>query len=634
MPWSGVTDKPTIPTKTSDLTNDSGFAIDSNVVHKSGNETIAGTKTFTSTPFVSGEGSTTGIYIKNTAIARNEVPSTTHYSVLRTLDKNNEILGDYVVMKTDKGDTNAQINIRSEDSSGNQLINALNFSMANDNSSVSFAPSISNKVSLGSSSYKWANAYIDKVVCTRFTHSVNNGSVYITGGSEYDKGATLVLHGDESSDAGSFIINSRDKTRSLYLVGKPDGTLQWAGQNIALDGNVVHTSGNETIAGTKTFSDRSIYNKDLHYKDTKNDWSDTSLNTWCDAGHVAWFDKTGNRRMHELVGANGGVWRKVCYIDENQYFSVDSNRNASFNATVSFNGNIYAYNNIFQKNNNMDITTKPSSTLYSNYIFKDKNEKTLSYIQYSHSSDGTNALGCFLQDNENKLYGVLVNTAKEFYPFGDNTYSLGKSNNKWANVYATTFNGALKGNADSATKASYLDNYSNAGGNKIYLDWGHQVDNYVGLKVDNTTMGGLITTKNIGSQSVSYATTAGSANSVAWANVTGKPNIPTTPNVYVTATWRSGSNWYHKWSNGFIEQGGFTDCALGVEWTDGWRIETNMPLAFSNTNYTLLVTPSGYSWNGAYALPITRSKTTTRFEVYSDEFNQNGGGYDWYACGY
>ena len=97
----------------------------------------------------------------------------------------------------------------------------------------------------------------------------------------------------------------------------------------------VHKTGDETIAGIKTFTDKIISNKELQYTDTKYDWSDTSINTWCDAGHVVWFDKTGNRRMHELVGANGGVWKKGCYINENQYFSVDSNRNISY-AGISF----------------------------------------------------------------------------------------------------------------------------------------------------------------------------------------------------------------------------------------------------------------------------------------------------------
>lgn len=35
-----------------------------------------------------------------------------------------------------------------------------------------------------------------------------------------------------------------------------------------------------------------------------------------------------------------------------------------------------------------------------------------------------------------------------------------------------------------------------------------------------------------------------------------KPSMPATPNAYITETWRDGSNWYRKWSDGLIEQGG------------------------------------------------------------------------------
>ena len=100
------------------------------------------------------------------------------------------------------------------------------------------------------------------------------------------------------------------------------------------DANVVHKSGNETIAGIKTFSDVTYSNKELRYKDTKYDWTDTSLEIWCDAGHTSWSDKTNSRRMHELVGTKGGVWRKACYINEAQYFNVDSNRNISYGGTT------------------------------------------------------------------------------------------------------------------------------------------------------------------------------------------------------------------------------------------------------------------------------------------------------------
>lgn len=108
--------------------------------------------------------------------------------------------------------------------------------------------------------------------------------------------------------------------------------------------NYVDLSSEQTIANKKTFTNIIISNKELNYIDTKYDWSDTSLNTWLDAGHVMWLDRTGARRMHELVGADNGIWKKSCYINENLYFSVNSNREIRFEGnSFKLNGKPFAY---------------------------------------------------------------------------------------------------------------------------------------------------------------------------------------------------------------------------------------------------------------------------------------------------
>ena len=66
-------------------------ADDNNVVHTSGNETIDGTKTFSNGPWVTNNQTSLGYCIKNTAIARNEIPSQLYHATFRAFDKNDKI---------------------------------------------------------------------------------------------------------------------------------------------------------------------------------------------------------------------------------------------------------------------------------------------------------------------------------------------------------------------------------------------------------------------------------------------------------------------------------------------------------------------------------------------------------------
>lgn len=59
-----------------------------------------------------------------------------------------------------------------------------------------------------------------------------------------------------------------------------------------------------------------------------------------------------------------------------------------------------------------------------------------------------------------------------------------------------------------------------------------------------------------------------------------KPSMPATPNAYITETWKAGSNWYRKWSDGLIEQG-------GAFWTDSSYPTMTFNTPFSNTDYSI-----------------------------------------------
>lgn len=83
------------------------------------------------------------------------------------------------------------------------------------------------------------------------------------------------------------------------------------------------------------------------------------------------------------------------------------------------------------------------------------------------------------------------------------------------------------------------------------------------------------------------------------------------PKAYVTQTWRSGAQWYRRWSDGWLEQGG----RLKLEvWTGGGNPNKtfSLPTAFSNATYTTVVTgESGFGW----ATIKVSSKTTSSVTV-------------------
>lgn len=96
------------------------------------------------------------------------------------------------------------------------------------------------------------------------------------------------------------------------------------------------------------------------------------------------------------------------------------------------------------------------------------------------------------------------------------------------------------------------------------------------------------------------------------------------PNAYVTKTWRSGTEWYRVWSDGWIEQGGHGT---------GGTCTFNKP--FSNTNYTFNVQPSsGYTAHpdriAAYEHRPGRTTANTAISYYES----GDQGWDWRASGY
>ena len=100
-------------------------------------------------------------------------------------------------------------------------------------------------------------------------------------------------------------------------------------------------------------------------------------------------------------------------------------------------------------------------------------------------------------------------------------------------------------------------------------------------------------------------------------------NVPTTPKAYVTETWSDGTNWYRKYSDGWIEQGGTLSTKSNQFAT--FSLVTSM----TTNTYTIVGSHIGTT-TSTYSAIFT-AKTTTTFEAKSGVSNQK---IDWYACGY
>ena len=108
----------------------------------------------------------------------------------------------------------------------------------------------------------------------------------------------------------------------------------------------------------------------------------------------------------------------------------------------------------------------------------------------------------------------------------------------------------------------------------------------------------------------------------------GTATIGNKPIVCVTY-YRSGANWYRKYSDGFIEQGGdFSNSARGTTIT--------FPLAFTSTNYQALacINHADNGWT-ATTTACVRARTTSNMvvQIYHNSSNTTGLN-SWYACGY
>ena len=94
--------------------------------------------------------------------------------------------------------------------------------------------------------------------------------------------------------------------------------------------------------------------------------------------------------------------------------------------------------------------------------------------------------------------------------------------------------------------------------------------------------------------------------------------------ITLAASWRSGANWYRKYSDGFIEQGG------SITPTDRTFSTVSFHVAFSNTNYSVCAASEKSSWHADGDVVINNKNTTYMQVCQSDGVTR----VNWQARGY
>ena len=282
-----------------------------------------------------------------------------------------------------------------------------------------------------------------------FTQQDNN--------TTYSAGTGLSLSGTTFSNSG--VTGVKGNSESSYRTGQVNLTPANIG--------AVATTGDETIAGKKSFSDILQIQKTIR-----------------DVAGQHYYGGAANRsRWYKITLAHNGVTPPAT----NQWYMCSMTIHVAGDYNECPRGTIELCYYIYWNGTNF-LADKVYATGYGPRINKAKVYYTLAdpfilyvdtinpytsvwvdYVSYRDSAQGSNV-------NETKVEGtteitvadyVIVPTtyvfttdgnyiyaSSHFRPSNNNSQNLGDSSYKWANIYATTFNGALNGNANTATTAT------------------------------------------------------------------------------------------------------------------------------------------------------------------------------------
>ena len=186
-----------------------------------------------------------------------------------------------------------------------------------------------------------------------------------------------------------------------------------------------------------------------------------------------------------------------------------------------------------------------------------------------------------------------------FYPGATNTYTLGKSDRVWKNIYATTFTGNLSGNATTATTAS-----------KVTIGIGSG-DAYRAIVVTNGSNGLYIAGTDTGNPRYNYSTgdvkaasfTTDGGNFVGNLTGTASGNLPLTGGTLTGKLNMNGTAYPQIFGNG-------TYLAFGYN-SSSSQVVVDSTCLRRGSSATVSLGSSSYPWSNFYASAATLTGALT-----------------------
>lgn len=425
--WGNV--RKHIPTKTSDLTNDSNFAVDSNVLHKSGNETSSGFKTFSSTLRLTAYPS---IRMYMSDDEWDVQPAETKQSEIRFTDKNSVIISYFGFQHRSDSTEPFRTCWRQKKMDGTSSYFSIDF-----NNLGNFYPENDNAITLGGTSNRWNSVY-----ATNYYYGANN--------VEFSN--KFVTTDTAQTVSGVKTFSDDTYIKSLNFTNEAASTSSSSSAVMPLVTTVTYTD--QTASKTAR----------LNLRITA-------------SGDKSLYPHENNQYA---LGLTSRKWSEVHGVT---YYYGSSDTEFSTKFVTSDTAQTITERKTFTKNvtiKNEDVTIGSTSGAGSKDLtFTDSADNSLAKITANKVSNGSSSIAFRVDTTDNN--DENINTQFQFFiaksgvkvinPTLDNDISLGRTSNRWKDTCTCLINGLEPSALSMPDKANGIDISS-------YITIGNTDDNY------------------------------------------------------------------------------------------------------------------------------------------------------------